>query len=333
MTNQKQRIIITGGAGFLGSHVAKQLMDMGHEVHVFDFFHQYIFPLADSFLENMQYRFNNLLKGANITRCNLNNKEDLRRKILKIKPNYIIHLAALPLANVAIWQTEEAFESIVTATFNMLDLLYDVPELKKFVYVSSSMVFGDFKQIPMPEDGAKDPKDIYGGMKYTGEILLRVFSRRYNIPYNIIRPSAVYGPTDNNRRVLQIFVENAIQGKPLEVTNPDATFLDFTYVEDTAQGIALATTHDEVKNEDFNITRGEGRSLTDALNILRQRFPNIQIKEKHESDKFRPSRGSLDVKKAINLLGYNPQYTLEKGLNTYVDYILATNKSLIKPKA
>lgn len=328
MQNEKQRVIITGGAGFLGSHTTKKLLDMGFDVTVLDFFHQYIFPVADSFLENVQYRFQSLLKGANVIRANINNKEDLRRKLQKIQPHYIVHLAALPLANVAIWQTEEAFDSIVGATFNMLDLMADLPNLKKFTYVSSSMIFGDFKQIPMPESGNKDPKDIYGGMKYAGEILLRVFSKKTQVPFVIVRPSAVYGPTDNNRRVLQIFVENAILGKPLEVTNPDATFLDFTYVEDTAQGIALAASRDDVKNEDFNITRGEGRSLSDAINILRQRFPSIVVKEKADSEKFRPSRGSLDISKAVKLLGYHPNFSLEKGLETYVDFMLLINKSL-----
>jgi nucleoside-diphosphate-sugar epimerase len=330
MSNEKQRIAITGGAGFLGAHTTKKLLDMGYDVTVLDFFHQYIFPVADSFLENVQYRFQSLLKGAQIMRANVNNKEDLRRKIQKIQPHYIIHLAALPLANVALWQTEEAFESIVGATFNIVDLMAELPSLKKFTYVSSSMIFGDFQQIPMPETGQKDPKDIYGGMKYAGEILTRVFSKKTKIPFAIIRPSAVYGPTDNNRRVLQIFVENAITEKPLEVTNPDATFLDFTFVEDTAQGIALAAVNDNVVNEDFNITRGEGRSLSHAINILRQRFPHLTVKEKGDSEKFRPNRGALDVKKAINLLGYNPQFSLEKGLNTYVDFVIATNKSLFK---
>lgn len=329
MAEQKPRVLITGGAGFLGSHVSRRLMDQGCEVVVFDFFHQYIFPLADSFLENMQYRHNVLLKGAEVIRGNINNKEDLRRKILKVQPNYVIHLAALPLANVALWQTEEAFDSILFASFNLADALADTPNLKKFVYVSSSMIYGDFAQIPMPEDGKKDPKDIYGGMKLSGEILIKALCRRHNVPFVIIRPSAIYGPTDNNRRVLQIFVENAVTGKPLEVTNPEATFLDFTFVEDAAQGIALAALAPNAMNEEFNITRGEGRSLMDAINILKKSFPQLAFKPKGESDRFRPSRGALDISKAKKMLGYNPEHSLEKGLARYVDYVRSVNKSLL----
>lgn len=324
------KVLVTGGAGFLGSHTARRLMDMGAQVTIFDFFHQYIFPIAPSYLENMQYRFANLVNGAEVLRVNINNKEDLRRKVLQVKPNVVVHLAALPLANIARWQTEEAFDGIINASFNMIDVLADVPGVRKFVYVSSSMVYGDFTQIPMPEDGKKDPKDIYGGMKLAGEFLMKVFAKNQKIPYVIIRPSAVYGPTDNNRRVLQNFVESAIQGKPLEVTDPDHTFLDFTFVEDTAQGLALAALSPKSDNEEFNITRGEGRNLTDALNILRKMFPKLVVRPKDVDEKFRPARGTLDIGKARRLLGYNPAFSLEDGLARYVDYVKKVNVSLTK---
>jgi nucleoside-diphosphate-sugar epimerase len=322
------KVLITGGAGFIGSHTVRKLLDQGEEVAVYDFFHQYIFPMQPTFLENMQYRFDVLLKGAQILRGSTDNQDELRRQVLAINPDYIIHLAALPLANIALRQSEEAFNSIVRGTVNMLEILRDMSGVQKFVYVSSSMIYGDFAQAPMPEDGAKDPKEIYGGMKLAGEILVKVFSKRYGIPYAIVRPSAVYGPTDNNRRVLQIFVESAILGLSITVVNPDTTCLDFSFVEDVAQGISLVTQSRNATNEDLNITRGEGRSLGEAVQILRGLFPNLQADTKIEEQGYRPERGALDISKARKLVGYNPSYSLEAGLEKYVAFVLAHNPSL-----
>lgn len=124
-------------------------------------------------------------------------------------------------------------------TVNLLEVVRDLSGVKKFVYASSSMIYGDFKEVPIPENAEKDPKEIYGGMKLACEIMVKVFCRRFGIPYAIVRPSAVYGPTNNNRSVLQIFVENAVREEPITVLNPDSTFLDFTYVKDLAKGLAL----------------------------------------------------------------------------------------------
>jgi nucleoside-diphosphate-sugar epimerase len=322
------KILITGGAGFIGSHTVRTLLDKGEEVAVYDFFHQYIFPIQPTFLENMQYRFEVLLKGAQTLRGSTHNKDELRRQVLAIRPDYIIHLAALPLANIALRQTEEAFNSIVRGTVNMLEILRDMNSVQKFVYVSSSMIYGDFSQVPMPEDGPKDPKEIYGGMKLAGEILVRVFSRRYGIPYAIVRPSAVYGPTDNNRRVLQIFVESAIQGLPITAINPETTFLDFSYVEDVAQGMSLVALSPKGVNEDFNVTRGEEHSLAEVISLLRGLFPHLEVEVKLDPESYRPRRGSLDIGKARRLVGYEPSYPLETGLEKYVRFVQAHNRSL-----
>lgn len=188
-------------------------------------------------------------------------------------------------------------------------------------------------QVPMPEDGAKDPKEIYGGMKLAGEVLVKVFSRRYDIPYAIVRPSAVYGPTDNNRRVLQIFIENALQGNPITVTNPDTTFLDFSYVEDVAQGLAAVTLSPNSIHEEFNITRGEGRSLAEAIALLRGYFPDLQVQVKTEAESYRPNRGALNIEKARRLVGYEPVDSLETGLGKYLAFVREHLPSVRNPQS
>lgn len=326
------KILVTGGAGFIGSHTCRKLMDAGEEVIVYDYFQQYIFPIEPTFIENINYRYDVLLKGSDIIRGSTHNKDELRRNITSIKPDYIIHLAAMPLANIALFRTEEALNNIVLGTVNILEILRDLNTVQKFVYISSSMVYGDFNQVPMPEDGLKNPKEIYGGMKLAGEILVQVFSKRYNIPYSIVRPSAVYGPADNNRRVLQIFIENAFQRKPIVVTNPDTTFLDFTYVEDLADGLVKVTLSPNAADEVFNITRGQGHSLKEAIEVLKKFFPDLDVQVKIETESYRPNRGELDISKAKNLVNYDPKYSLEQGLEKQINFIKTQNPSLFHSK-
>lgn len=326
------RILITGGAGFIGSHTTRVFLDRGEEVFAYDSLNHYAAGTSPTYLENVAYRTEFLLKGTQLVRGSLQYRDTLRRHLQRIRPDYVLHLAALPSAGMALQETEEAFEAIVLATLNLLEVLRDLGGVQKFVYVSSSMIYGDFQQVPIPEDAPKDPKEIYGGMKLASETLTKIYGRRYGIPYVIVRPSAVYGPTNNNRSVLQIFVENAIKGEAISVTNPETTYLDFTYVTDLAQGLALVTLAPEATNEEFNMTRGEGRSLAEATEILRGHFPDLDLRVKAEQDGYRPLRGALDIGKARRLAGYSPRYSLEAGLAEYIAFVRDHNPSLLRRK-
>ncbi|MEM9069827.1 MAG: NAD-dependent epimerase/dehydratase family protein [Myxococcota bacterium] len=316
------KVLVTGGAGFVGSRLCRRLLDAGHEVFVLDAFTQYLAPPIDPlYVYNVNYRFDQLLRGAEILRGTTLNKDELRRRILDLKPDRIVHFAALPLANMALEFSEEALLSIVGGTANLLEILRDLRQIDRFVYISSSMVYGDFAKVPMPEDGfEKEPKEIYGGMKLAGEHIVKVYSRRYDIPYSIVRPSAVYGPTDNNRRVVGVFLHAALAGTKIRVKNGAQTFLDFSFVEDTAQGIERVTLSDAAAGETFNITRGRGRSLTELVALIQERYPNAEV-EHYEADTFRPNRGALDVSKAKKLVGYDPQFDIEEGVAAYADFL------------
>ncbi|MGH2725153.1 MAG: NAD-dependent epimerase/dehydratase family protein [Actinomycetota bacterium] len=322
------RILVTGGAGFVGSHLSRRLMDEGAEVFTYDSFQHYLPPIPVTYVENMNYRFQKLLDGAHIEWGATQSKEDFRAYARRVQPQCVIHLAALAIPSVARSHQQEAFDSILLGSVNVLDVLREIDSVERFVYVSSSMVYGDFTQNPMPEDGAKDPKEIYGGLKLSGEILTRVLSGQHDVPYSIVRPSAAYGPTDNNRRVLQIFIENAIRGEGIKAANPGSTFLDFTYVSDLADGIARVATSPAAAREDFNITRGEQRSLGEAIDILSKIFPDLEIEREEGVADFRPSRGTLDISKARELVGYSPRYSLEAGIEEYVRFMVDHNPSL-----
>jgi len=313
------KILITGGAGFIGSYVCRRLLDMGHEVVVFDAFVHYISPLKSILKEYTELRFQGIADQIDFRRGDTRDKAHLRRVIMDTRPDRILHLAALPIADLSNRHSEEALTSILEGAVNVLEVLRDVDFVDRFVYISSSMIYGDFEVIPAPEDHPKRPKDIYGGTKYAGEVMTETYSRRYEIPYSIIRPSAVYGPYDVNRRVSQIFVENALLGKPITLFGGGLQTLDFTYVEDVTEGMIKVMFHENAEGEAFNITYGRGYTLRELADILLTQCPDLEVKIVEEEDVFRPKRGALSIEKARKMVGYDPQISLKEGLTRYLE--------------
>jgi UDP-glucose 4-epimerase len=314
------RVLVTGGAGFIGAHTCAALAAAGAEAIAVDPLRTYSFSFDAHHWHGINYRREVLLRDATIAVASTENRDEMRRVMLDTKPDYILHLGALPLATVARVSADHAFESILRGTFNLVELALELGSIRKFLYVSSSMVYGDFTKTPMPETERTAPKDPYGGMKLAGEVIVQTFSRAQGLPHAIVRPSAVYGPTDMNDRIVQRFVECALWGRPLTVVDPDGTTLDFSYVKDVAQGLVKALLS-PVENETFNITAGRGRTLRELYDLLRERFPDMPVEVAEQTDDFRPKRGALDVSKARALIGYEPEYPLERGLLEYVDYL------------
>ena len=318
----KEKVLLTGGAGFIGSYIAKKLIDQDKTVFVYDSFIRYFNPISyPHYQQYIQYRFKGYEKRIIFIRGDTRDKYYLRSIISRYKPSFIIHLAALPIADIGDKNPEEAISSIIQGTVNILDIIKDLKFIKRFVYTSSSMVYGDFEYTPADEDHPKRPKGIYGGAKLAGEIITESYGRRYSIPYTIIRPSAVYGPGDTNRRVTQIFLENALSGKPIELYNGGESKLDFSFVEDVAEGFILATFNRKGENQIFNITRGEGRKIKELAEIIKK-LVNRPLKIKiTPPELYRPERGALSIKKAKKLLNYKPKYSLEEGMRVYYNFL------------
>lgn len=315
-----KKVFIAGGAGFVGSNLCSEFTNSNYEVHVFDSNIQYFYPMNKYSIKNMKHRHEHLLKDVNLVRGSTLDVNDLRRTINNIKPNYIINLAALPLAATAIKNTEEAFSSILQTTQNFLEIIRDNEFIDKYIHISSSMVYGDFVESPNPENAIKEPKEIYGSFKLASEYLVKGYTKRYNFNSVIIRPSAVYGPTDNNYRVIQKFIESIFENKKLVANKPKSNRLDFTYVKDLVKGVKLATLADLDNLEIFNLTRGEGRTLQDVIDILKQNLGEFDI-EINDDNSFYPKRGALDISNAKNKLGYNPLFSLEDGIKDYISFL------------
>ena len=313
-------ILLTGGAGFVGAHVARELLRGGHEIVVLDSFVQYVSPLESHYKFFLQKRFEGIDHLVTIERGDIRDKLHLAQVIHRYRPERIVHLAGLPIADLSNRFPDETVSTIVNSTVNILDIIKGVDFLRRFVLISSSMVYGDFQYVPADEDHPKNPKEVYGGTKLAAEILTRAYGQRFGVPYTIIRPSAIYGPTDVNQRVSQNFIFNAFLGRPLVLHNGGSTMLDFTYVTDAAHGICLAALAEAGERQTYNITRGEGRSLLEYANILRRYFPDLRMEHK-SAELYRPNRGALDISRARTELGYQPAHSLESGLAEYVKFL------------
>jgi nucleoside-diphosphate-sugar epimerase len=312
-------VLVTGGAGFIGAHTAARLLREGHEVAVLDPLRMHPPSLELNELASLRFRRESLLCGAVSIAGSTADKSATLRALLEVRPRHVVHLGARPLATDALERSEQALDSIVRGTFNLLLAAQEVGTVEKLVYVSSSMVYGDFRSEPQAEEAETSPKEVYGGMKLAAEILVKVFSQTSGLQYVIVRPTAVYGPTDVNGRIVQRIVDAAVLGRPLRLVNPATTRLDFTYVEDVAEGLRLALLS-PIVNETFNVSAGRGRSIAELYELVRRRFPRLEAEMVEQADDFRPRRGTLDITKARSLLGYEPRYQLEVGIDAYLEF-------------
>ncbi len=328
--------LITGGIGLIGSNIVKKIFykDKNSICVLLDNFTVYIDPLKAAYGDFRKNRFNNIInekeyvksrtKRIIVERGNAADPKITIELLKKYKPKIIYHTAAIPLARINNPVSREFREGSVDTTTNLLECIGDFQKnsnyrLKRFLYISSSMVYGDFKSDEANENDKLYPKEIYGTMKLAGEIITKGMCKQYNIPYTIIRPSAAYGPTDMNQRVTQYFIEKAMAGEELTIHGKDEK-LDFTYIEDLVDGCILAAESKRGENETFNITFGQARTLLDYAKILKKYFKKLKYKVVLR-DKYRPKRGTLNINKAKKYLGFKPKFNLEKGTSLYVKYL------------
>jgi nucleoside-diphosphate-sugar epimerase len=313
--------LVIGSHGFIGGYVCHRLIESGWEVIGVDSLSMYKPQQYALFMRHFDVRQRTQLAGLKeFYRMDGSHSTEMARVIARHRPSVVLNLGGTSVADVCKQNIDEAVSSIYLLNASLLQSLKEYDGLDRYVYVSSSMVYGDFEKPSPVEDTPKRPKDPYGAIKLGGEHLVQSFNRQFQLPYVIIRPSAVYGPLDSNMRVTGIFMLNAHRGKPLRV-HDDSEQLDFTYVEDVADGIVRAMTRPEAVNEIFNMTRGEGRTIADLALEVQRHFPWVDVQygaaAEHMQGLIRPMRGALNISKAKQLLGYDPHYSLAEGIARY----------------
>jgi nucleoside-diphosphate-sugar epimerase len=329
-----KRIVIAGGAGFIGHNLALALHKLGAQVEVIDSLqvnnlnafasNLNNIPNRELYLKLIRDRLD-MLNAANIPMhvVDIRDYQMVGRLIGTLNPDVLVHLAAVAHANVANKDPYSTFDHSLRTLENTLDSVRT--SKSHFIYFSSSMVYGNFLEGIVSEDSPCDPMGIYGALKLAGEKMVIAYNQVFDLPYTIVRPSALYGERCVSRRVGQIFIENALQGLELSVAGDGSDRLDFTYIDDVVNGVISIINNENSRNQIFNLTYGSSRSISEMIKILRDHVPGITVKNTPR-DRLMPARGTLSMEKAKRLLGFEPQFPIEKGFPRYIEWY----KSLYK---
>jgi nucleoside-diphosphate-sugar epimerase len=320
-----KRIALIGGAGFIGHNLALELARRGAKVDIIDglqvnnllaFTSNISDPNRELYLRIINHRLEKL-QDAEIPVHVLDARDyhALTLKLSQLKPEVIIQLAAVAHAGRSNKDPYSTFDHSLRTLENALDNARNGCE--HFIFLSSSMVYGNFQASEVSEDHQLNPIGIYGALKVAGEKMVIAYQQVFGIPFTIFRPSALYGPGCVSRRVGQVFIENAIHGQKLKIEGDGSESLDFTYIEDLVEGISLSINNPSALNQIFNLTYGNARSMLEMVNIIREFFPEVEV-EYAERDRLMPVRGTLSIEKARKLLDYSPKNPLDVGLPKYI---------------
>ena len=302
-----ETVLITGGSGFIGSNLC------------WSFLTRYRVVVVDREIRKAQ-----IPAGVITERADLSHYASVQEVINKYQPEYIVHLAAMPLASAQNICISEAFEGCVNITTSLLECVSRSNyEFKRFVYASSSMVYGHWTREQMRETDDCKPISEYGVAKLCGEEVTKRLCEMYGYEWACVRPSAVFGRWDKNRRVSQLIVESALNHEIFCVHGADEQ-LDFTPVRDVCQGFYLATTQRGGANETFNITWGKAHTILEFCHAVKREAPHFSWTVV-ERDQHRPKRGTLDISKARALLGYVPSERWDQSCTEYFRAVSSTS--------
>lgn len=319
--DKTRTILVTGGLGLIGHNVVAELEQLGHRVIITDIKTNYgIIP--QNKLDYLIAERRKKISTDRIYSIDISDCEGIDWLIRTHRPDAVIHLASFPRQKVVNADPQWGSRVMSEGLLNLLESSVK-HNVKTFVYISSSMVYGDFKD-DVREDAMCCPQGQYGIMKLAGEWLVRDYSRRGFFDHVIIRPSAVYGELDVEDRVISKFLLTAMRGGTLKVNGATET-LDFTYVNDAADGIVAATLSDHTANRTYNITKSHSWSLLDAANLA-VRIVGKGTVEVRDKDADFPSRGALNIDAARRDFGFDPKVDIEEGFQRYYDWL--TDNSL-----
>jgi nucleoside-diphosphate-sugar epimerase len=309
------RIVVTGGLGLIGHNVVKKLENQGHDVVVVDTRTNYgLVPQSE--LDYLIGERLKVIKTDRLYRIDITDVNGIDWLFEKHKPELVIHLASFPRQKVV--NVNPCLGSR-TMSEGLLNLLENCKKHKvqRFFYASSSMVYGDFQDY-VTEDALCRPQGQYGIMKLAGEWLVKDY-QKHGIDYTIFRPSAVYGPLDVEDRVISKFLLTAMRGGVLKVNGVNET-LDFTYVDDAANGIVDAVQIETTKNKTYNITKSHSKTLLSAAELAVKLVGKGSIEVRDKDADF-PSRGALDITSARQDFNFDPKVDIEEGFKIYHEWI------------
>lgn len=325
-----RNIALIGGAGFIGHHLALALKAGGDNPIVIDsLMVNNIYAMEPAGAVDSRYRpfleeRLGLLRDARIDVLisDARDYHQLSHILGTCEPQVVVHLAAVAHLDRSRKDMFSTFDHTLRTLENALDVSVQI-DVEQFIFFSSSTVYGDFRTESVTEETDCRPRDgdIYAKLKFSGELIVRAYQVIHGLPYTIVRPSAAYGPRCVSGRIIQKFIEAAMEKRPLVMRGPGDERIDFTHVHDIVQGIKKIVGNENALNETFNITAGNGRPIGLLAYLVSKHSPfgHCTI-ERMERDETRPMRGTLDISKARRMLGYEPDIQLEQGVASYIEW-------------
>ncbi|MFA6098533.1 MAG: GDP-mannose 4,6-dehydratase [Patescibacteria group bacterium] len=310
-----KNVLVTGGAGFIGSHVAKKLLERGDQVIIVDNFNDYYDP---SLKED---RIKILLKDLSfkLYRTDIVNLDDLKKIFQKNKIDEICHLAAragvrASIANPFIYQ-----QSNDLGTLNLLELAKDF-KIKDFVFASSSSVYGGNAKIPFSESDPVDhPISPYAATKKATEVMAHVYHHLYGINCTALRFFTVCGPWGRPDMALFKFTEKILGGKPIDVYNNGDHERDFTYIDDIVQGV-VAALDNPFPYEIINLGNSHTVNLKYFIELIEKELNKKAKKNMVPLQAGDVHKTHADISKAKRLLGFEPKTNIEKTVHNFINW-------------
>jgi len=294
------KVLITGGAGFIGSHLAKYLKREGYNVTVFDSFER---SMEDA---------NSLLEGIAVEKLDL--RKNLRNLVKHARESVIVHAAAYTSAEESIGRPLEYLENNVASTVNLLKATSKIAE--KIIYLSSAAVYGNPKRLPIDEAHELNPINPYGASKLSAEYWIKAYGNLHGIDYTILRLFNVYGKGQRGEYagVISKFIERARRREPLIIYGDGFQTRDFIYIEDVVKAVKLAVEARNLEEKIYNIGSGKPTTINQLAEIV------MEALDAHEKPIHMPERSGdirhsqADISKAMKHLGYKPEIDLTEGI-------------------
>jgi UDP-glucuronate 4-epimerase len=314
------KIIVTGGAGFIGSHLSKRLIEENHEVYIIDCLH----PYYSTERKRKQLDSINQYGTFHFFQKNLLDEKEIVDLFKEISPDAVIHLAALPGVAYSIEKPLLYVDYDVKATINVLEASGKAG-VSKVIFASSSSVYGNHSG-PFKEEMANgNVISPYAASKYSAESFCRVYEYLYGYQVSILRFFTVYGPWGRPDMAIGSFIKKLMLNEEITIFG-EGSARDYTYIDDIIDGIYLSLTK-LTQSEILNLGNGNPILMSDLLNEFKLYFPNIRLKR--EASRV----GDVDttwanIEKAKNLLGYEPKINIKQGISETVKWALENEKIL-----
>lgn len=310
-----ETILVTGGTGFIGSHLVERLLEIGKRIICVDNFNYFYDP------QIKRQNIKNSLRSRNfeLIEYDIRNKQDLERVFRSHGINKIVHLAAMPGVRPSIQDPLLYQEVNIKGTINLLELSKE-NNIEHFIFTSSSSVYGVNSKLPFSEaDKTSSPISPYAASKQAGELFCYIYYHLYHIPITCLRLFTVYGPRQRPEMAIHRFTTLIYQGKEIPMYGDGTSRRDYTYISDIIDGIISALDR-EFDYEIINLGNSKTVELRELISLI-----EANLGKKAKTRSLPPQPGDLpityaDISKAKKLLNYNPQVDIEEGITRFVEW-------------